>query len=322
MKDDDFKDEPGLGFSGTTIMTTTSFVILLTTIAAASCTKKSPVSDPVKSKPLTTDVRRPNNQPAPARILAAPADPSSPQTDSQVPTPNAVVPSSPKSTLQHADDCDTAVELAEESSIFLPENKVFVTRIMSPCLAPSGQKGHKRNAGWMAMGFPCTGGEGRIDWKGNNYNRPKMVSFLMDTSCPMAPTDHGRIKSEAFKIAKIPETAQLIAFNPFGIQYWELPGFDDADTSFNVDLRSGSSLDDAWTNFIKGKPLKAFLVGRENAWVAGNKIYAVEGEILYASKNRFTFKATTARQLTVPELEKIKTKCEALRPERACSSVF
>jgi hypothetical protein len=80
------------------------------------------------------------------------------------------------------DECDTSIDLPEDQAIFLPENKIFVTRITSPCLSASGHRGHKRNAGWMAMGFPCTGGEGRIDWKGTNHSRPKMVSFLMETS--------------------------------------------------------------------------------------------------------------------------------------------
>jgi hypothetical protein len=220
------------------------------------------------------------------------------------------------------DECDTSIDLPEDQAIFLPDNKIFVTRITSPCLSASGHRGHKRNAGWMAMGFPCTGGEGRIDWKGTNHSRPKMVSFLMETSCQMAPSDHSKLKGEAAKVAKTPETAPLIAFNPFMIQYWEVPGFSDADTSLTVDLRSVESLGDGWTRFIKGKPMKVFLVGRENAWVPGNKVYGIEGEIIFASKNRFTFKVTNAQLLSSAERQTIKARCEALRPERSCAEVF
>ena len=220
------------------------------------------------------------------------------------------------------DDCDATMAVHEANSIFLPENKVVITRIMSPCVSPTGQVGHKKNAGWMAMGFPCTGGEGRIDWKGTNHNRPKMVSFLMETSCAMSPSDTNKIKSEAAKVAKIPESSTLIAFNPFVIQYWEIPGYDDADVSFTVDLRSGPALDDAWTKFIKGKPIKVFLIGRENAWVPGNKMYSVEGEIVFVSKNRFSFRVATANIISGTDLEKVKSRCETLRPERDCSRVF
>jgi hypothetical protein len=193
---------------------------------------------------------------------------------------------------------------------------------MSPCRDKNGVPGHKKNAGWMAMGFPCTGGEGRIDWKGTNYNRPKMVSFLLETSCAMAPKDHALIKKEAEKVAGIPPTSAMIAFNPFVIQYWEVPGFDDADTSFTVDLRSSKGIDDAWIKFIKPKPLRVFIVGRENAWVPGNYMYAVEADLNWASKNRFTMRVETARKLSGDELSKVRGRCEALRPERECGRVF
>ncbi len=220
------------------------------------------------------------------------------------------------------EDCDTLLRFTDGEPVYLPESKVIITRVMSPCRTKDGIPGHKKNAGWMAMGFPCTGGEGRIDWKGTNYNRPKMISFLLETSCAMGPADTNRIRAEAQKVAGIPLTAAMIAFNPFVIQYWEVPGYEDADTSFTVDLRSGKGLDDAWVKFIKPSPLKIFLVGRENAWVPGNFMYAVEGELHWASKNRFTLKVSTARKLTGNELATVRGRCEALRPERECGRVF
>lgn len=291
-----------------------------------SCTGTRGPSEPVKpwqkevSKPSLT----PNNQPAPQRVPANPTHnaSSSVPAATQTPQPSSPLPQASKAITPVLDECDTSIDVPEDQAIFLPDHKIFVTRIMSPCLSASGQRGHKRNAGWMAMGFPCTGGEGRIDWKGTNHSRPKMVSFLMETSCQMAPSDHSKLKGEAAKVAKIPETAPLIAFNPFMIQYWEVPGFSDADTSLTVDLRSVESLGDGWNRFIKGKPMKVFLVGRENAWVPGNKVYGIEGEIIFASKNRFTFKVTNAQLLSSAERQTIKARCEALRPERSCAEVF
>lgn len=174
----------------------------------------------------------------------------------------------------------------------------------------------------MAMGFPCSGGEGRIDWKGTNYNVPKMVSFLLDTSCPMAPADPHKLKEMVIRETGIPATAPLVAFNPFVVQYWEIPGYDDADASFTVDLRNNKSLTGAWSQFIKQKPIKVFLVGRENAWVPGNHMYAVDAEMHWVSKNRFTMKVLGAHLLKGDELTAVKARCEALKPERECGKVF
>ena len=174
----------------------------------------------------------------------------------------------------------------------------------------------------MAMGFPCTGGEGRIDWKGNNYNAPKMVSFLLDTSCPMAPIDPLKLKASVKEEAGLPIESPMIAFNPFVVQYWEVIGYQDADATFSVDLRIGKSLTTGWNSFIKQKPLKVLLIGRENAWVPGNHMYAVDADILWASKNRFTLLVSGARTLKGLELANIKARCEALRPERECGKVF
>ncbi len=295
------------------------------TFLMTNCSKPPEVSEPILPRKPNSEPIAPNNQPAPSRITGSVSQDTPPVSvvPPQEPAPSA---KSAHDTAEHRPpvlaDCDTSFNVTEDSSVFLPENKVFVTRVMSPCLSLTGQRGHKKHSGWMAMGFPCTGGEGRIDWKGTNHARPKMVSFLMETSCPMAPPDLNRIKSEAWKTAKIPEAAPLIAFNPFVIQYWEVPGFEDADASLTVELRSGQSLEGEWTKFVKGKPLKVFLVGRENAWVPGNKMYGIEGEIVFASKNRFTFKVGSARQLAATELDAVKKRCESLRPERACSQVF
>jgi hypothetical protein len=106
------------------------------------------------------------------------------------------------------------------------------------------------------------------------------------------------------------------------VQYWEFLELDDADATFTVDLRSGKGLTKAWTDFTKGKPLKVQLVGRENAWVSGNHIYQVTGEIRIASRNRFTLHVDSAKVLKGDDLNAVKTRCEALRPERECGKVF
>jgi hypothetical protein len=284
----------------------------------ASCT-----NDRVKlAEPVATEQERPatqghkiDHQLEPKSLTPSPATPGEGSTKQ-----NAEATTNPLVTKN--DPCDTSTDVSEDTSIFLPGNKVFITRVMSPCLSATGQRGHKKNAGWMAMGFPCTGGEGRIDWKGTNHLRPKMVSFLMETSCDMAPRDNTQLKKEASQVANLSLTAPLIALNPFMIQYWEVSGLQDADTSLTVDLRTPESLGETWSQFIKGTPIKVFLVGRENAWVPGNKIYGVNGELIFVNKNRFTFKVIDARLLAGDELSKVKARCEKLRPVRSCSEVF
>ena len=297
-----------------------------------ACSKTPPSSDPVRgskgksaSKAIPLQVTpQPNNQPAPGRTAISTPDDSDPSKETSPASPTSVskADATSKQISVVAEDCDSSIKFKDDEPIFLPESKAFITRIMSPCLTASGEAGHKKKAGWMAMGFPCTGGEGRIDWKGTNYNRPKMVSFLLETSCAMAPLDTHKLREEAAKTVGISAEAPLIAFNPFAIQYWEVPGYDDADTSFAVDLRSGKGIDDAWVRFIKSKPLKVFLVGRENAWVPGNYMYAAEGDLIWVSKNRFTFKVEKARLLADDEHKKVRGRCEALRPERDCLRVF
>ncbi len=294
-------------------------ILLLLVFALQSCTKKAPAKDAVSASKKTDQASLQGMQQS-----ATPSATASTSTSDSKPTAAAAAAPAVEAVKPDPimEDCDTTFQFSEGEPIYLPENKVIITRVMSPCRNKEGVPGHKKNAGWMAMGFPCTGGEGRIDWKGTNYNRPKMVSFLLETSCPMGPTDTNRIRSEALKVAGIPLSAPMIAFNPFVIQYWEVPGYEDADTSFTVDLRSGKGLDDAWIKFIKPLPLKIFLVGRENAWVPGNYMYAVEGEIQWASKNRFNLKVTTARKLSGNERTSVQERCQGLRPERECGRVF
>ena len=293
---------------------------MLITGLLTGCVKSKPVKEPIQPKAVNKNISvgagtlELESKPVVEVVTPAPIE-----TKVEI---EAKAPSDTKKAPPTLADCDTSVKFNDEQPLYLPHNKVVITRIMSPCLNNSGLPGHRKNAGWMAMGFPCTAGEGRIDWKGTNYNRPKMVSFLLETSCLMAPSDKTKIQAEAMEVLGISKDATFIAFNPFVIQYWEVPGFGDADTSFTVDLRSGKGLDDAWTSFIKPKPLRIFLVGRENAWVPGNFMYAVEGDLVWMSKNRFSFKVDKARLLAGEEYSDVKKRCEALKPARDCSRVF
>lgn len=292
--------------------------IYITALLISSCVKSKPAREPVipakKPEVPSAPVRAVENDPHPFERTPVEEPPKTPPKDDKQ--------TADKKALPTLTDCDTSLKFSDEEPVFLPQTKVIVTRIMSPCQTETGKTGHRKNAGYMAMGFPCTGGEGRIDWKGTNYNRPKMVSFLLETSCPMSPTDKSKVQHEASQVLGFSKEAAFVALNPFMVQYWEIPGLGEADTGITVDLRSGKGLDEGWTSFIKPKPMRIFLVGRENAWVPGNFMYAVEGELVWASKNRFSLKVDKARVLKTSELEDVKKRCEALKPPRDCSKVF
>ena len=291
----------------------TSFTALLVLTTASCVTTPPKHKSKIKNPALPAVMATP---PKPVVDSSAP-DATAPQVGLAPAVAPAVAPAS-----NAVDPCDSSIKFTDGEPIFLPETKVMLTRVTAPCVTLLGVAGHKKNAGWMTMGFPCTGADGRIDWKGTNYARPKMVSFLLETSCAMGPLDRSKIQAEAIKVAGISATAPMLAMSPFVIQYWEVPGYSDADTSFIVDLRSGKGIDEAWVRFIKPKPLRIFLVGRENAWVEGNNIFAVEGDLNIVSKNRFTFTVDKAHVLKGDELRVVRTRCEELRPERDCARVF
>lgn len=287
----------------------TAALISLVTVA---CTHASPTSKRNKKSAGEPEPVAATSQTSPAAVsppTVAVAAPTPMPSATPAPTPLA--------------DCKPVQGFPGDEPVFVKSADVVLTRIAGACDLADGSKGHLPSGGWMAMGFPCTGGEGRIDWKGTNYNLPKMVSFLLDTSCPMAPTDLNRLKTLVTTEIGISPQAPLVAFNPFVVQYWEVQGSDDADASFAVDLRTAKSLSGIWAKeFIKQKPIRVLLVGRENAWVPGNNIYAVNAELNWASKNRFTMKVSNAHVLKGDELNAVKTRCEALRPERECGKVF
>ena len=59
----------------------------------------------------------------------------------------------------------------------------------------NGELGYQIGSSWTAMGFPCTGGRGAVDWKGSIY-APKNVSFMFSNNCPMAFKERGEIEEQ------------------------------------------------------------------------------------------------------------------------------
>src|SRR5690606_4194263 len=126
--------------------------VVLLPLALSSCTKdQNKAEEPVQAKPEAAASVPPK----------APAPPPKP-----VPMPE--------------ETCRVFDKLPSEPPLVLDGKGVVLTRIMKPCVTRDGRRGFEKNSPYLAMGFPCTGGSGRIDIKGNYYN-PKMVSFILAT---------------------------------------------------------------------------------------------------------------------------------------------
>ncbi len=203
-----------------------------------------------------------------------------------------------------------------------PSNSYVVTKFFRACTTRNDAPGLAQNSAWLAMGFPCSGGDGRVDWKGSHYERPKLVEMILANDCPMGPVDQQALKSLAKKELGIPMESTVGAYTPFMVQFWEIPAIGESDIGFSVAMRENQGLTSTWGKMIKGEPLRILLVGRENAWTQTDHLYMVEADILITSRNRFRLKPVSVKVMTTKEIEAVRLRCEALRPARNCSGVF
>lgn len=215
-----------------------------------------------------------------------------------------------------------ASPLSARPPFFLSDQKLMITRIAKPCETVEGRPGYDMDTSWMAMGFPCTAGGGRLQYR-DNFTNPKFVTFSVPNSCPLEPDSREAVGKIGHDVVGLSMSAKLLAYYPLAVQYWELVDYPDADVGYVVDLRSAKSREDGWTKFrTKKDPLRVRLYGRENAWVKDNRLYRAEGQFVYLGKNDFRFEVTDARALGEDEMDEVKKRCESLRPARPCSDVF
>ena len=236
-------------------------------------------------------------------------------------------------TSQHTDRMEGAQKTSEKSSCialpsdqdardpaWLPDLGVVVTKFTETCSLPDGKLGIRPSSSVIAMGFPCTNGEGRIDVQGN-YWVPKVVSFLLATDCPMGQPREN-LENEIRTKLHLRETSSVLAINPFATQYWEIAGLEDADLGFTVDLRSPKAKQLTWRQFTEGAPIPIRLFGRENAWGGAKNLFEVDGELNRVSPYRFGLTVTGVRLLSDSDISQVKNRCLALTPQRRCASVF
>jgi len=198
-----------------------------------------------------------------------------------------------------------------------------ITKIFRTCTTRDNTPGMELTSPWLAMGIPCSGGDGRVDWKGTNYLRPKLVQLIVANDCPMGPPDSQSLKELAHKEFGIPMESLVGAYTPFIVQFWEIPSLGESDVGFSVDLRDNDARTKTWANMVsKGEALRVVLIGRENAWTQTDQLYMVEADVVVTTKNRFRLKPVSVKPMTQKDVEAARTRCEALRPARNCSSVF
>lgn len=218
---------------------------------------------------------------------------------------------------------DTCVEfttLGSEPPVYIEELGFVVSTVQKPCITYEGKKGFYRDSSWVAMGIPCSGGGGKIEWKGKAI-RPRIVSFILSTDCPMTPQLDAIAEFGASNLG-FDHHSKLLAYNPFILQFWSIPGFPDAGTGFTVDLRSRSAIDTLWAKLKKQETINVHLYGRENAWIGTDDIYFINASIVGITQHEFRLELLEVKVLSIDEIAAARKKCDLLRPKRGCHLIF
>lgn len=211
--------------------------------------------------------------------------------------------------------------LSQKPPVYLKESNVVITKITKSCVTSDGDFGFQEDSSWLAMGFPCTAPSGKVEWQGYHY-RPKMISFIVTTSCPMKPKSIEEVKTLVTKEIGFLPSNQLLAYHPFSLQYWELIDYAEADTGFTIEMRNGSTIDKAWKDFQKQVPIRLKLYGRENSWIGGASLYQLDVELLSTGRDRFVLHVVDTHALKEQDIKEARNKCDLLKPPRKCQNVF
>jgi hypothetical protein len=198
-----------------------------------------------------------------------------------------------------------------------------ITRLTKPCVTRDGQRGFEKDTAWMAMGIPCSGGQGVIDISGKSYN-PKMLSFMMSTDCRMKPADVRDLQSAVAEDLGLGSEQSLLAYNPLAVQYWESPSSSDADTGERIDIRgSDENLRSLWNDFKAGtRHIEVTIYGRENAWVEDDQVYRVVGDIKFQAPIHFVFEPKRVNMMTRDEIKELSERCSANKTRKNCGDLF
>lgn len=219
-----------------------------------------------------------------------------------------------------AETCVRFARLGGEPPIYMAEPGFVVTAVHKPCITYEGDAGFYQDSSWTAMGIPCRGGGGRIEWQGKVLY-PKMVSFVLTVDCPLHPAIEEIAKLGVQRLG-FDNVSKLLAYNPFNLQFWSVPNFPDAGTGFSVDLRSRKAIDALWVKVRKREEINVHLYGRENAWIASNNVYFINANIIATADTEFRLELLEVRTMSDEEIATARRQCDQLRPRRSCHLIF
>lgn len=219
-----------------------------------------------------------------------------------------------------ADTCTEFSALGSEPPVYIEELGFVISTVQKPCITYEGKKGFYRDSAWVAMGIPCSGGGGKIEWKGKAI-RPRIVSFILSTDCPMTPQPDAIAEFGVSRLG-FDQQSKLLAHNPFILQFWSIPGFPDAGTGFTIDLRSRSAINTLWAKLREQETINVHLYGRENAWINTDDIYFINASIVGVTQHEFRLELHEVRVLNTEEIAATRRKCDLLRPKRGCHLIF
>ena len=226
-----------------------------------------------------------------------------------------------------ASECPTGIS-AVQAPVFVQEHGFFVTALRGACVPAVTPTSTNAAAAllpgtqWVAMGFPCTGKGGRVRWL-KNYMAPTYAAFVIPTDCPMDPPSSIEVASAGSKLFASEGVRTLISYTPMAVQYWEIPGFEESDVGFVVELRSVSAIQALWPQFLKQKPIRVHLYGRENAWTSEKALYFAEADITQTIRGGFRLSVVSAKRLSEDESMLVQKRCATnLARAGRCDTVF
>lgn len=218
-------------------------------------------------------------------------------------------------------DCIPFQRHIDRLPFYVSEKDVVINKILSPCFDSQQNPGYLPSTNWTAMGFPCTGGKGAFDWKGSP-RAPKLLLFTISNSCPMKPRGDTELKQSIQERLGLLASANMMAYYPFSVFFWELQDGSDADTSFTIEVVSKSRGKNRWHDYLKGDGIPVRLYGKPNAFLPMREWYEVMAVIKRESATTFYLDIENVRTLTEDDVDQVKSRCQDLRPRRRCNEIF
>ena len=205
---------------------------------------------------------------------------------------------------------------------YLPSQSAFVVSMNKTCMTADNSPGVEPDSSFLAMGFPCSAGGGKVDITGKHYGNPQMISLLLTNSCPMKPVDQQAFLASVRERYGLNDKGSMLALYPFEVHYWELIEFNDADLGEIVELRSTAALKKGWKRLTDGGALHLRMYGYENGWIDKHHLYAVEAEVKLVARKRFGIQILSAQSMDEQQALEVKKRCEAIRIGQNCDRVF